>query len=133
MIQCLYRIIKKHACRSEWQAIIILCSVALDGAAVVVEGPGVAGIAVGEDLEGSGIGTGKDASKVIDVPGITGIAVIENLKCRNTDIRNDDTIENHVGGSNHICKVGIGNRRHVGTRIPRRHGTHVWRRRRGRT
>ena len=100
-----------------------------DGATIVVKGPCVAGIAVGKDLEGSGIRTGKNPAEIIYVVGVAGISVVENPKCRNADILHHDAVEDDVGGSYHICEVRIRNRGHKPSLIAGRHRTHVGRRR----
>lgn len=99
-----------------------------DGAAIVVKGPCVAGVAVGKDLKGGGIRTGKHPAEIIHVVGVAGISVVENPKCRNADILHHDAVEDNVGGSNDIREIGIWNRGNVRTGIAWRHRTHVrWR------
>ena len=100
-----------------------------DGATIVVKGPGVAGVAVGKDLKGSGIRTGKNPAEIIHVVGVAGISVVENPKCRNADILHHDAVEDDVGGSYHICEVRIRDRGHKPSLIAGRHRTHVGRRR----
>ena len=100
-----------------------------DGAAIVVKGPCVAGIAVGKYLEGSGIRTGKNPAEIIYVVGVAGISVVKNPECRNADILHHDAVENDVGGSYHICEVRIRDRGHKPSLIAGRHRTHVGRRR----
>lgn len=100
-----------------------------DGAPVVVEGPGVAGVAVGKDLEGCGIGSGKDPAEVVDIPSVARIAIVEYLEGGYTDILHYQSIEDHVSRPNHIRKVRVRNWRNVGTGIPRGHRTHMRRRR----